>query len=99
MPIKGLAFDRHIKLVEGILHDIVCVQLVHPADDGVHVGLVRFGEEQKFCAREGLEALQPEVLALEQLDAGRWHAWSGHGVQARGDSMNSERKTIYYIEK
>ncbi len=92
MPIKGLAFDRHIKLVKGILHNVVRVQLVHPADDHIHIGLVRFGEEQELRAREGLEALQPEILALQQLDAGRWHAWSGHGVQARGDSMNSGKK-------
>lgn len=57
MPIKGLALDRHIDLVEGVLHDVVRIQLVDLADDDIHVRLVRLGEEQELRARQSLKAL------------------------------------------
>ncbi len=65
MTIKRFTLDRHINLIERIFHDIVGVELIDTPHDDVDVGLIGFGEEQEFGPRQGLEALHPEVLALE----------------------------------
>jgi hypothetical protein len=71
LPVEHLAPDRHLQLVEGILHDVVRVQVVDPVHGHVDVGLQRLGEEQKLGAGQGGEALQPEVLRLQDLET-RW---------------------------
>ena len=76
VPVKSLAFDRHVDLVEGVLHDIVRVQLIDPANGDIYIGLKWLGKEQKLRPRQRMEALQPEVFALEHFNAGGWDARS-----------------------
>lgn len=80
LPIKGLAANGHLELIEGVLHDVVRVQVVDPTHGNIHVGLHRVGEEQEFGAGQGVEALQPEVLGLEDLESRRRlrPAWYRH---------------------
>lgn len=70
MSVKGFTFDRHIDLIERVLHHIIRVELVHPSNDDIDVRLMRLREEQEFGARHRLEALQSEVLALEHFEPG-----------------------------
>lgn len=88
MSIKRFALDRHINLIEGILHDIIRIELVHLADDDVHVGLVGFGEEEEFGARQGLEALQTEMVTLQGFQAGGGRPRNVERVEACGNRMN-----------
>ena len=90
MSIKSLALDRHVDLVKGILHDVVGVELVHPTDDDVDVGLVRLGEEQELGAGQRLETLQPEMLRLEHLQPRRRpSAWRLRWVETRRYGVDS----------
>lgn len=90
-PLKLLTAYRHLQLVEGILHHIIRVQLIHLSHNRVHIRLARFGEEQKLGAREGLKTVQPEGGGLEDLDSralvggygeGRWGERFGDRVDA-----------------
>lgn len=98
LPLPRLTPNRIINGIERILHHIIGIQLVDIPNDTVDIRLQRLREEQELGARERLEALQPEVLRLEHLDArGRGRAvregWRGerYGVKARGESVYAAR--------
>ena len=86
-PLKGVAPNGHLELVEGVLHDVVAVELVDAAHGHVDIGLGGVGEEEELCAGEGVEALHAEVLRLEDLEAGG--AGGFVGVQAGGDGVDA----------
>lgn len=62
LPVKHVGPDRHLELIERVLHDIVRVEIIHLANRDVHICLRRVREQQKLDARHGREALQPEVF-------------------------------------
>lgn len=71
-PVEQFAADGHLKLVKGVLHDVVGIVLVDPAHGGVGsgtAGLDGVGEEEELEPRLGGEALQAEVLRLHDLEA------------------------------
>lgn len=68
-PVKDLAPNRHLERVEGVLHDVVGVQVVNPPHGHVDVCLRRVREEQELGPGHGAEALQAEVLRLHDLEA------------------------------
>lgn len=75
MAIKSFALHRHVYLIKRILHHIIGVQLVHLADNHIHVRLMRLREQEEFGTGQSLEALEAEVLALENLEAGVRNTW------------------------
>ncbi|KAL1984406.1 hypothetical protein VTN96DRAFT_9185 [Rasamsonia emersonii] len=68
MAIERFTSHRHFQLVEGILHDVVGVELVHFAHHGVDIGHQRIRKQQEFGPREGLEAGETETVGFEDLD-------------------------------
>ena len=74
MPIKSLAPNRHLRLIEWILHNVVRIKLVHPPHDDIDIRLLRLREEQKLSPADRLEAGQPEQRALQDLEAGELRA-------------------------
>lgn len=76
MPVKCLASDGHLNLVKRVLHDIVRIELVNPAEDDIDIGLLRLRKEEELGASQGLEALHPKVFTLHNLQARGWHATS-----------------------
>ncbi len=70
MPIPSLTPDRHLDLIERILHHIVRIQLIHLPNNHIHIRLMRFRKQEKLRAGQGLEACQAEGLRFEDLDAG-----------------------------
>ena len=77
MPIEPLTPNRHLHLIEGILHDIVGVQLIDAAHDDLHIWLLGFREEEELGPREGLETGQAEEGRFENLEAGEGGAGDG----------------------
>lgn len=75
-PVKHLTPNGHLQLVEGILHDVVRVQLVDPPRGHIHVRLGVVSVQEELGARHGVEALQAEVLRLHDLEPGR-RLWPG----------------------
>ena len=65
MPVECFTPHRHLQLVEGILHHVVCIQLVDLVDDRVHVAGHWVCEEQELGAGQCLEARQSELLRFE----------------------------------
>lgn len=98
MPLKGLTPDGHLGLIEGILHDVIGVELVDAAHDDLDVGLLGLGKEQELGAREGLEAGQAEEGALENFEAGEGgtrqgglgRVDNGRGGQGAGYCVDAE---------
>lgn len=80
MPVECLTPHRHLQLVEGVLHHVVCIQLVDLVHDGVHVAGHGVGEEQELCASQCLEAGQAEPVRLEGLQACGWDTRVGIAV-------------------
>lgn len=70
MPIPRLGSDRHLDLIEGVLHDVVRIQLIHFSQNHIHVRLMRFREQEELRAGQSLEARQAKRLAFEDLEAG-----------------------------
>jgi hypothetical protein len=68
---EEVAADGHLELVEGVLEDVVAVELVDHAERDVERGRARVGAEDELDARERLEALEAERVRLELLDARR----------------------------
>ncbi|MCJ1240400.1 hypothetical protein MMC14_008402 [Varicellaria rhodocarpa] len=68
MPIEALAPDRHLDLIEGVLHHVIGVQLVDPPHDDLDVRLLRLGEQEELGPRERLEAGQAEEGRLEDFE-------------------------------
>lgn len=60
LPIKCFTPDRHLQLIEWILHHIICIQLIDPPSNHIHVRLLRLREQQKLEAGKRLEAGQAE---------------------------------------
>lgn len=88
VPLEFLAANRHLQAVEGILHDIVGVQLVAFADDLFGVLLNGFREEEELGPRRSLKAAQEEAGGLQRLDAGRVSR-SCYRAQILGDGVDS----------
>lgn len=53
VPVEGLAAYRHLDLIEGVLHDIVCIELVDTLNDYIDIWLVGLCEDEKFRACVG----------------------------------------------
>lgn len=68
LAVEHVAAHRHLELIEGVLHDVVGVEIVDFAHGDVDVGLHGVGEKQELCARLRVEALQPEILRLHDLE-------------------------------
>ena len=68
---EEVAADGHLELVEGVLEDVVAVELVDHAERDVERGRAGVGAEDELDARERLEALEAERVRLELLDARR----------------------------
>ena len=63
------ASDGHLQIVERVLEDVVCIQFVDHAQDGLeHLG-APLGREDEFDTRHGLEAAQRERRRLQCHDA------------------------------
>jgi hypothetical protein len=45
MAVEGFAADRHLELIEGVLHHIVGVEFIYFAYDDVNVGHQWVGKE------------------------------------------------------
>lgn len=50
MSIESFAADRHLNLVERILHDIVGIKLVHTATYNIDIWLMWFRKHEEFRA-------------------------------------------------
>ena len=81
MPVESLTPNRHLQLVERILHNIVAVKLINPPYNNLHIRLLRLCEQQELRARKSLEAAQSKRAALEHFDPG---ALSWRGVECGG---------------
>jgi hypothetical protein len=57
LAVKHLGSHGHFQLIEGVLHDIVAVELVYPANGDIDIRLRCVREEQKLDARQRVEAL------------------------------------------
>lgn len=82
LAIKKVATHRHLKRVEGVLHDVVGVEVVNAPQRHVNVCLRGIGEEEELCAGEGGEALHAKVFRLEHLEARRRLGAAGEHVGA-----------------
>lgn len=91
MAIKRFTPDWHFQLIERILRHVICVQFVHFPYDDIHIGLVRFREEEKLSARECLEAGQAEMGRFEDFDACSLVGWNAKGgwCQRFGDCVDT----------
>lgn len=67
--IEFLTPNRHLDGIEGVLHNIVRIQLVYLPHRGINVGLCRFCEEEEFDAGLCLETLDTEVARFEDFNA------------------------------
>ena len=88
-PIPRVDANRHLELVEGILHDEVGVAIVHAAHDILDVGGDGVGEEEEFRAGQRLEAGEAEEGGLERFDA------RGRGGARPGVVLPREAKTAH----
>lgn len=96
MSVKRLTLDRHIRLIERVLEDVIGVELINLTYDDVHIRLMRFGEEEELGAGQRLKALETKMLALQQFEARRTNARCTKGIESGGDGMNTvaERYTF-----
>lgn len=69
LAIKRVAPHRVIDVVERVLHHVVRIQLVDLLEDRVHIRLRRLRKDQELRTGQRLEALQSEVLGLEDFNA------------------------------
>ena len=79
MPLESLTAHRHLQLIEGILHHVIRIQLVHLPHHNVHIRLLGLREEQELGPAGRLEAREPEQGRFEHLEAGRGGAWGRAG--------------------
>jgi hypothetical protein len=99
--VKFLAPNWHLHSVEGVLHDIVRIKLVHPPRDEFDVGLCRLCDKQKLGTADCLKAIQAESGRLEHLEA-RWSRGKGVDIgrlivrrreQTSGDGVDTVEST------
>jgi hypothetical protein len=57
LPIKDVTPNRHLKLIEGVFHDVVSIHIIYAADYQIDVGLRGIGENQELRSRHGVETL------------------------------------------
>lgn len=67
--VEQLAPDGHLQRVEGVLEDIIGVQLVHLAQQNVDTIQARLRDHNELDAGERLKAVQREGVRLQQLNA------------------------------
>lgn len=60
MPLKRLAPDGHLHLIEGVLGYIIGVQVVNLSHNQIYIGLLGFSEQQELGAAKSLEAGKSE---------------------------------------
>ncbi len=70
MPLKSLTSDRHLQLIERILHDIITVQFINSLHNNINIRLLRLREQQKLRPRKRLKASEPKRRAFKHLNAG-----------------------------
>ena len=69
------ASDRHLQIVERVLEDVVCIQFIDHAQDGLEHLRAALGREDEFNTRQRLEAAQCETAGFEGDDARRPARW------------------------
>ena len=96
-PVKNITSDRHLQRVEGVLCDVIGVQIVHLTHRHINVRLRRVGEKQELRACKSIKALQAEILCLHDLETRMWlwsialnaGAFSLEGVKASCDGVDT----------
>lgn len=78
MSVECFTAHWHLELIEGVLHHVVCIQLVDLVHDCVHAARRRVREKQELGPRQRLEACQAEPVCLEEFQAR--HRDAGVGV-------------------
>ena len=61
--------NRHFQVVKRVLEDVVCIQFVNHAQDGLEHLRAALGREDEFNTRHRLEAAQCETAGFEGDDA------------------------------
>ena len=106
MPIEALAPNGHLGLVEGVLHDIIRVELVVAAHDVLEVRLLGLREQEELGPREGLKAGEAEEGRFQDLEAGEGGArhcggeggggeGAGYGVDAVEVGKESHFRVVF----
>lgn len=80
MPIKRLTPNRHLQLIERILHHKIRIQLINLLHNHIYIHHERIRKQQELGPRLRLETREPELVRLEELQPGRGHGGDGVGV-------------------
>jgi hypothetical protein len=76
-PVPPFHPDRHLGLVERVLHDVVGVPLVDALDDGIDIRHERVGDQEELGAGVSLETGQSEEGRFQRLEPGDWEGRVG----------------------
>ena len=61
--------NRHFQVVKRVLEDVVCIQFINHAQDGLEHLRAALGREDEFDTRHRLEAAQRETAGFQCHDA------------------------------